>query len=74
MIPSVSKSCLALSSMTGASKQLLDTIQQLGRASSHSSNGTFAHVRITVGQIRWSMSVALLSRESQITLVEFSVR
>ena len=36
-----------------ASKQLLNTLQQLGRASSHSSDETFAHVCITVGQIRW---------------------
>ena len=72
VIPSVSKSCLALLG-DKASKQLLDTLQQLGRASSHSSDGAFAHVCITVGQIRWSMSVVLLSRESQITLVEFSV-
>ena len=57
-----------------ACKLLLGTPQQLGKASSHSSEGTFVHVCITVGQIRWSLSVTLFLRESQITLVAFSLR
>ena len=56
-------------------KLLLGTPQQLGRASLHFSDETFAHVCVTVGQIRWlNVCDVLLSRESQITLVVFSLR
>ena len=44
------------------------------KASSHFSDGRFAPVCIIVGQIRWSMSVVLLSRELQISPVVFSLR
>ena len=53
-----------------ANNQLFGILQQLGRASKHFSDETFALDCITFGQIRLLMSVTLLSRESQISPVE----
>ena len=65
MIPSVPKCRLALSLLTR---------QATGKGINALLRRTFALVCITVGQIRWSMSVVLLSKKSQITLVVFSLR
>ena len=64
LFPSVPKCRLALSLLTQATGKGINALLRR----------TFALVCITVGQIRWSMSVVLLSKKSQITLVVFSLR